>query len=474
YASILNPTTNCESNVRLAVAVNVTDPGTPTTTDATQDFCLVNAPTFANIQVNTPVTGTIVWYTAATGGTAIPTTTALLTGNYYASILNPTTNCESNVRLAIAVSVTDPGTPTTTDATQDFCLIDAPTVANIQVNTPAVGTIVWYTAATGGTAIPTTTALVTGNYYASILNPATNCESNVRLAIAVSVTDPGTPTTTDATQDFCLVDAPTVANIQVNTPAVGTIVWYTAATGGTAIPATTALVTGNYYASILNPATNCESNVRLAVAVSVTDPGTPTTTDATQDFCLVDAPTVADIQVNTPATGTIVWYTAATGGTAIPATTVLVTGNYYASILNPTTNCESNVRLAVAVSVTDPGTPTTTDATQDFCLIDTPTIADIQVNTPAVGTIVWYTAATGGTAIPTTTTALVTGTYYASILNPTTNCESNVRLAIAVSVTDPGTPTTTDATQDFCLVDAPTVANIQVNTPAVGTIVWYT
>ncbi|WP_291144694.1 gliding motility-associated C-terminal domain-containing protein [Flavobacterium sp. UBA7680] len=473
YASILNPTTNCESNVRLAIAVSVTDPGTPTTTDATQDFCLIDTPTVADIQINTPAVGTIVWYTAATGGTAIPTTTALVTGNYYASILNPTTNCESNVRLAIAVSVTDPGTPTTTDATQDFCLIDAPTVANIQVNTPAVGTIVWYTAATGGTAIPTTTALVTGNYYASILNPTTNCESNVRLAIAVSVTDPGTPTTTDATQDFCLIDAPTVADIQVNTPAVGTIVWYTAATGGTAVPATTALATGNYYASILNPTTNCESNVRLAVAVSVTDPGTPTTTDATQDFCLIDAPTVADIQVNTPAVGTIVWYTAATGGTAIPTTTALVTGNYYASILNATTNCESNVRLAIAVSVTDPGTPTTTDATQDFCLVDAPTVADIQVNTPAVGTIVWYTAATGGTAIP-ATTALATGTYYASILNPTTNCESNVRLAIAISVTDPGTPTTTDATQDFCLIDAPTVANIQVNTPAVGTIVWYT
>ncbi|MCD9576438.1 immunoglobulin domain-containing protein, partial [Flavobacterium soyae] len=473
YGAATDVITGCESSVRLAVTISVTDPGTPTTADTTQDFCLVDAPTAADIQVNTPAVGTIVWYTAATGGTAVPSTTALATGTYYASILNPVTNCESNIRLAITVSVTDPGTPTTTDAAQDFCLVDAPTVADIQVNAPAVGTIVWYTAATGGTAVPSTTALATGTYYASILNPATNCESNIRLAIAVSVTDPGTPATTDTAQDFCLVDAPTVADIQINTPAVGTIVWYTAATGGTAVPSTTVLATGTYYASILNPATNCESNVRLAIAVSVTDPGTPTTTDATQDFCLVDAPTVADIQVNTPAVGTIVWYTAATGGTAIPTTTALAAGTYYASILNPATNCESNVRLAIAVSVTDPGTPTTTDATQDFCLVDAPTVADIQINTPAVGTIVWYTAATGGTVVP-STTALAAGTYYASILNPATNCESNVRLAIAVNVTDPGTPATTDAAQDFCLVDAPTVADIQVNAPAVGTIVWYT
>ncbi|WP_281234230.1 gliding motility-associated C-terminal domain-containing protein [Flavobacterium gelatinilyticum] len=473
FASILDPITNCESNVRLEVAVTVSDPGTPTTADATQDFCLVNAPTVADIQVNTPATGTIVWYTAVTGGTAIPATTALTNGLYFASILNTTTNCESSVRLQVEVTVSDPGTPTTADTTQAFCLVDAPTVADIQVNTPATGSIVWYSTATGGTAIAPTTALATGNYFASILDPATNCESNVRLQVEVTVSDPGTPTTADTTQDFCLVDAPTVADIQVNTPAAGTIVWYAAATGGTAIPATTALATGSYFASILDPITNCESNVRLEVAVTVSDPGTPTTADATQDFCLVDSPTVADIQVNTPATGTIVWYAAATGGTAIPSTTALTNGLYFASILNTTTNCESSVRLQVEVTVSDPGTPTTADTTQAFCLVDAPTVANIQVNAPATGSIVWYTAATGGTAIP-ATTALATGNYFASILDPATNCESNVRLQVEVTVSDPGTPTTADTTQDFCLVDAPTVADIQVNTPASGTIVWYT
>ncbi|TDW52015.1 gliding motility-associated-like protein [Flavobacterium sp. 270] len=473
YAAIFDAATNCESAVRLAIAVTVNDPGTPTTADTTQDFCLVNAPTVANIQIDAPAVGTIVWYTAATGGTAIPSTTALATGNYYAAIFDVATNCESAVRLAIAVTVNDPGTPTTADATQEFCLLAAPTVANIQIDTPAVGTIVWYTAATGGTAIPTTTALATGNYYAAIFDAATNCESAVRLAIAVTVNDPGTPTTADATQEFCLLAAPTVANIQIDTPAVGTIVWYTAATGGTAIPATTALATGNYYAAIFDAATNCESAVRLAIAVTVNDPGTPTTADTTQDFCLVNAPTVASIQIDAPAVGTIVWYTAATGGTAIPSTTALATGNYYAAIFDAATNCESAVRLAIAVTVNDPGTPTTADATQEFCLLAAPTVANIQIDAPAVGTIVWYTAATGGTAIP-TTTALATGNYYAAIFDAATNCESAVRLAIAVTVNDPGTPTTADTTQDFCLVNAPTVANIQIDAPAVGTIVWYT
>ncbi|PIF33989.1 gliding motility-associated-like protein [Flavobacterium sp. 9] len=468
YAAIKNPTTTCESKFRLAIMINVTDPGTPVITKTTQNFCLINNPTFATIDVSPAVAANIVWYAAATGGTAIPSTTALTTGTYYASIKNPTTTCESKVRLAITISVTDPGTPVITKTTQDFCLINNPTFATIDVTPAVAANIVWYAAATGGTAIAPTTALTTGTYYASLKNPTTTCESKVRLAITINVTDPGTPTTTDTTQDFCLVNAPTIASIQVNTPTTGTIVWYSAATGGTAIAPTTALTTGTYYASIKNPTTTCESKVRLAIAISVTDPGTPIITKTTQDFCLINNPTFATIDVS-PATN-IVWYSAATGGTAIAPTTALTSGTYYAAIKNPTTTCESKVRLAITISVTDPGTPVITKTTQNFCLINNPTFATIDVS-PATN-IVWYSAATGGTAIP-STTALTTGTYYASIKNPTTTCESKVRLAINISVTDPGTPVITKTTQDFCLINNPTFASIDVTPAVAANIVWY-
>ncbi|OWU90625.1 hypothetical protein APR43_11630 [Flavobacterium sp. NLM] len=453
-----NTCENLAGTLQDAVII-ISDPNTPTTTDATQDFCLVDAPTVADIQVNTPATGTIVWYTAATGGTAIPATTVLVTGNYYASILNPTTNCEttnceSNVRLAVAVSVTDPGTPTTTDATQDFCLVNAPTFANIQVNE---SNIVWYSTATGGTAIPATTALTNGTYYAAILDPATNCQSAVRLAVAVSVTDPATPTTTDATQTFCSGNAPTVANIQVNET---NVVWYTTVTGGTAIPATTALATGNYYGAIQDPVTGCESSVRLLVAVTVGNTINPTTTNAAQSFCSTASPTIASIQVNE---SNVTWFSTATGGTAIPATTALTSGVYYGNIVDPATGCESSTRLQVTVTVTDPSpTPTTTDATQDFCSINAPTVANIQVNE---ANVIWYTSATGGTALP-ATTALTTGTYYGAV-SSAINCENPVRLAVAVNVNTPGVITTPNTTQTFCLSKLPTLANILVNEPNV-------
>ncbi|MCV2486846.1 hypothetical protein OD917_18090, partial [Flavobacterium sp. SH_e] len=454
YAALADAATGCESSVRLAVTVTVTDPATPTTTDTTQDFCLVNAPTFASIQTNET---NVVWYNAATGGTTIPSTTALTSGTYYAALLDAATGCESSVRLAVTISVTDPGTPTTTDTTQDFCLVNAPTFASIQTNE---NNIVWYNAATGGTAIPAATALTSGTYYAALADAATGCESAVRLAVTISVTDPATPTTTDATQDFCLVNAPTFASIQINET---NVVWYNAATGGTAIPSATALTSGTYYAALADAATGCESSMRLAVTVTVTDPATPTTTDTTQDFCLVNAPTFASIQTNET---NVVWYNAATGGTAISSTTALTSGTYYAALADAATGCESSVRLAVTISVTDPGTPTTTDTTQDFCLVNAPTFASIQTNET---NIVWYNAATGGTAIP-AATALTSGTYYAALADAATGCESAVRLAIVITVTDPATPTTTDATQDFCLVNAPTFASIQTNET---NVVWY-
>ncbi|WP_123907081.1 gliding motility-associated C-terminal domain-containing protein, partial [Flavobacterium johnsoniae] len=392
----------------------------------------------------------IVWYTALTGGTAIPSTTALTSGTYYAAINNPITGCESAARLSVTINVNDPGTPTlVTAGTQNFCLVNAPTFASVQFNE---ANIVWYTALTGGTLIPSTTVLTSGTYYAAIQDAA-GCESNARLAVAVNVTDPLTPTTNAASQTFCSGNAPTVANIQVNE---ANVIWYSASTGGTPIASTTALANGTYYGAILDPATGCSSSVRLAVAVTVGNTTNPTTNNAAQTFCSTASPTVANIQVNQ--TG-VTWFSSAAGGTAIPANTPLVSGIYFGNIVDPASGCESATRLQVTVTVSDPSpTPTTTDTAQEFCSVNAPTVANIQVNE---ANVVWYSTATGGTAIP-ATTALATGTYYGAVAS-STNCENPVRLAVTVLVSTPGIVTTPRTTQTFCLSAHPTIENIVVN-----------
>ena len=455
YGVLLNATTNCESSVRLAVAVQVNDAPTPTTNDTTQDFCQSTNPTVASIQVNE--TG-VIWYNALTGGTVVAPTTPLVTGTYYGVLINATSGCESSVRLAVAVQVNDAPTPTTNDTTQDFCQSTNPTIASIQVNETGV---IWYNALTGGTVVAPTTPLTTGTYYGVLVDATSGCESSVRLAVAVEVNDAPTPTTNDTTQDFCQSTNPTIASIQVNETGV---IWYNALTGGTVVAPTTPLVTGTYYGVLIDVTSGCESSVRLAVAVEVNDAPTPTTNDTTQDFCQSTNPTVASIQVNE--TG-VIWYNAPTGGTVVASTTPLVSGTtYYGALVDATSGCESSIRLAVAVQVNDAPTPTTNDTTQDFCQSTNPTITSIQVNETGV---IWYNAPTGGTVVA-PTTPLVTGTYYGVLVDPASGCESSVRLAVAVQINDAPTPTTNDTTQDFCQTANPTVASIQVNETGV---IWY-
>ncbi len=86
----------------------------------------------------------------------------------------------------------------------------------------------------------------------------------------INLTQPATAPSAAATQTFCT--AATVANLT----ATGTnLQWFTAATGGTALTATTALTTGNYYVS--QTVGLCESN-RTVVAVAVNPTVVPTFT----------------------------------------------------------------------------------------------------------------------------------------------------------------------------------------------------
>jgi gliding motility-associated-like protein/uncharacterized repeat protein (TIGR01451 family) len=448
YYGAIKDGSGCESSVRSIVTVTVTDPATPSTNDNTQDFCLVNKPTVANLQTNET---NVVWYNLSAGGTALDPTTALANGPYYAALKDATTGCESSSRLLVTVTITDPLTPTTNDDTQEFCLVNKPTVANLQTNE---NNVVWYNLSAGGTALDPTTALANGTYYAALKDATTSCESSVRLLVTVTVTDPAKASTNDDTQDFCLANNPTVANLQTNET---NVVWYNLSAGGSALDPTTPLVNGSYYATLKDALTGCESSVRLLVTVTVTDPGTPTlVTAGTQNFCVVNAPTFASVQFTQ---ANIVWYTALTGGTAIASTTALTSGVYFAAIKDPTTGCESAGRLQVTISVTDPATPTSTSLSQVFCSGNNPTVANIQTNE---SNVVWYRAANGGTAVA-STTALVSGDYFAVLKDATTACESSVRLKVTVTVGNTINPTTTNTAQNFCSTNNPTVANIQVN-----------
>ncbi|CAA9194578.1 Ig-like domain-containing protein [Flavobacterium collinsii] len=411
---------------------------------ANQEFCKANNVTVASLTTNE--TG-VIWYDAATGGNIIASTTVLENNKVYYGSLKIGT-CESPTRLAVTVTLSDPQTPTGI-ATQEFCKIDNKKVSDLVTTESGV---IWYDAATAGTAIASTTVLENNKVYYGSLKAGV-CESPTRLAVTVTLSDPQTPTGI-ATQEFCKIDNKKVSDLVTTESGV---TWYDAATAGTAIASTTALENNKVYYGSLKTGT-CESPTRLAVTVTLSDPQTPIGI-ATQKFCKASNATVSDLV--TTESG-VTWYDAATAGNIIASTTALENNKVYYGSLKAGT-CESPTRLAVTVTLSDPQTPIGI-ATQKFCKASNATVADLVTTESGV---TWYDAATAGTAIASTTALENNKVYYGSLKAGT--CESPTRLAVTVTLSDPQTPTG-PAKQEFCKVNNNTVADLATTESGVT---WY-
>jgi hypothetical protein len=269
------------------------------------------------------------WYATSAGGSALSPTTALINGNrYYASqTLN---SCESSDRLEVQVNVNSVAAPTGV-LNQSFCG-DA-TVGDMVING---NELKWYSSATGGVTLLTTTPLTNGTrYYAT--QAVNNCESQTRLEVLVTLNS-SLPPTGASSQTFC--SGATVANLVASG---NNIKWYAAATGGTTLASTIALTNGiRYYASqTLN---SCESVVRLEVLANVTTASAPVGA-STQTFC--QGATIG----NLVATGNAVkWYSTSTSGAPLPSSTLLVNNvQYFAS--QTVVGCESSARLSITATI---------------------------------------------------------------------------------------------------------------------------
>jgi hypothetical protein len=140
------------------------------------------------------------------------------------------------------------------------------------------------------------------------------------------------------------------------------------------------------------------------------------------------------------ATGTAIkWYNNASSGTSLSGNNALVSNTYY--VTQTVGGCES-LRSAINVSANQvPVAPTATNP-QAFC--GSGTVASL---TSLLGTAVkWYTTSNAGAAL-TSTTALVTATYYAS--QTVSGCESS-RTSVNVYVNPIPVAPTVVSPQIFC------------------------
>ncbi|MFI2743108.1 gliding motility-associated C-terminal domain-containing protein, partial [Zhouia sp. PK063] len=369
---------------------------------------------------------------------------------YYVSVMGAgiCENLPGNLASA-TVTVNTAETPTTTNSTQTFCADSNATIADIQVNET---NIIWYDAATGGNVLNSSTVLANNQMYYAAQVVGT-CESITRLAVTTILTTPGTPTG-DAAQAFCASTNPTIMDIMLNETDV---LWYDEATGGNMLDASTSLVNGEtYYAALL--VGTCEGQTRFAVTVSVTSPVAPTTTNANQAFCA--GGTIADLQVNE---ANVVWYDAATGGTAYANTDALVNGQTYygAQIVS---GCESTDRLAITVMVDDGLPPTITPDISGPACVSTPVTYSTE---SGMSNYNWQV--NGGTIV-------AGGTTSDNFVTVTWTTDQNTSVTVSYDNVTPcaGTETATLDVQVTTCSDLKIAITVDNTTPLVGNLVKFT
>ncbi len=469
WASQTDSNTGCESLGRVAVTVTITAPPPPTTNQANQVFCEIDNPTVQDLIA----TGTnIVWYASETDTTPLSETDLLIDGeDYWASQTDTDNTCESASRLVVTATINSTLPPTTTSGTQTFCEIENATIADLSISGDG---IVWYDTETSSTPLNTTDLLVDGeDYWASQTDASTGCESESRLVITAVVNSTPPPSSSGSTQLFCapdfLLGGPTVADLE----GVGNnVVWYASETSTTPLNPSDLLVEGQeYWAAQTDVTTGCESAARLYALVNIIDPITPTTSQVNQVFCEADNPTISNLS----ATGdNIVWFASETSTTPLNATELLVDGeDYWAAEVNETSGCESVARLMVNVTLNTTAPVTISNSSQEFCVVDNPKVFDLTVT----GTdIVWYDSETSTTPLDPNDLLVNGEDYWAVQTDPATGCESIQREVVNAVLIDLETPDIILGGNEFCVIDNPTLANLNVNVSAVegGQINWYT
>lgn len=437
YTATASNSNNCE--IVFTTELSVVE--TPSLVVTETDYCFGN--TLATIEDTLTAIGTISWYTASTGGTLLPNTTPLVNGQtyYVEQIVN---GCPSSIRGSVTVNVQQTAAPTLVNPSITFCTIEGMTLADVVVN----GTNVkWYNAATLGTELPLTTALVLGNsYYAS--QTINECESLTRLVFVPSLTQVELPTTSNPSQLFCSQNTNLISDIEILGQGIK---WYDAATNGNELSEDTVLESGVYYAS--QSIDGCESTLRLAITITVSEIPAPTAVD--QSFCIFEEKTVNDLVASG---NELKWYSSENSLIALLDTDILVTGSYFVS--QTVSGCESTERTEIIVTIQN--TPAPIAVNQSFCIVDGKTIGDLVVNGTSIK---WYDSLTSNTVLD-DTDVLASGTYFATqTLN---GCESLNRVEVQVTIQD--TPAPTSENQTYCALENKTIGDLLVN----GTNVkWY-
>ncbi|AYL96439.1 gliding motility-associated C-terminal domain-containing protein [Mucilaginibacter celer] len=498
YAELINATCTSPSRTQATITVNPR-PAAPGVQSANVQVCPGSTATLA---VLNPMAGVnYVWYSAATGGTALHTgntyTTAAITQDqtFYVEAVNATTSCSNNgARTSVNVTVTNQLTaPVLSAATTTVC---SGGTATLSVQNPVNGlTYKWYTAATGGAPVFTGSTFTINNLTADVSyfvesSNSSGCVSDTRARADITVTPIPNAPQVQASAGGLNICAGESASLSIVNPQTGVVYrWYTAATGGTLLFTgtqfnTPVLAANTTYYVEASQAGNCNASSRTSVTVTVNPmPADPVLASANTLVCLGSP---ATLKIQSPVAGiTYQWFSDAAQTTKVFEGTTYTTGpitantTYYVAAVNASGCQSANLTSAQVTIQAAPSAPVVANGnTVQTCVNSTVTL---NISNPqAALTYNWYSAANGGTPLFTgtsfTTPALAGNvTYYVEAVN-STGCTSTGRTSVSINVNQIPTPPTVTAQGggNTVVCSGGTITLVATSTTAGVSFNWYT
>ena len=333
------------------VTVTPVSTSPPTTRDTT--YCLgIIAPSITyNVTI---ASGTLVWYTTATGGTGstIPPTiitSAVGTYTYYVSQTSPGTGCES-ARVPITITIAAAPAVTLTNY-GPYCPGDNLFILLVDAVSASGTTYSW----TGPGGFTSTTHDIT-------INPCVYADSGVYTVVANNNGCLTLPTSTTvvvhSTPPSPVFTNPTYCQYVTASPlsATGTsVLWYTTATGGvgsTIAPTPSTAAPGTFTFYVTQTVNGCTS-ARYPVIVTVNPkPAPPVIWNSPGEYC----PNAPFMPFSIGAgTGSVLWYTNPTGGTGsatAPTISSAVPGSFTVYASQTILGCEGD-RTPITILVYD-------------------------------------------------------------------------------------------------------------------------
>ena len=422
------------------VTVVVNSPLPPPIVNADEEICVNNQPpaltaTGQGVSLNwydqDPTVGNIV--PIGNGTPFVPPLNTSVPGvtSYWVTDVD-VNGCES-LPAQIFVTINDfPNSSFTTECAPDLMTytINLTTDAN-QVNSN-FGTVV----NNGGGSFTISNIPAGQAVVLTVINTTTMCSELVN----VTAPDCNCPTVPLPVSlgDQTICEDENIPALVVTTEAGLVVSWYDAPSGGTLLlgnsTSFTPAAAGTYYAEALDPATDCVSNGRTPVTLTINPVPTlqNSSLDCAADFMTYTATVVLD---DADMLSANFGFITDNGGGNFTISGIDINEVLMITASNSTTGCSDDFSFNPPVCGCPNIDAPVSDGDVSVC--EGETLPALSVTVDADLTVDWYDQATGGTLLladANSFTPSMAGTYYAEARDPLNDCVSNTRTAVTLTV----------------------------------------